>query len=268
MPTTYYSDPGVNSGEVGRPRNSAKAATPTTATSAYGAAPRDPSYTGNIQGPATPGSGWGFYWANSGRPVGNAAGGINAASNAYLDWKGTEESPLLKKQQEYSMGMLGQTPEQLRSDYYKTMENQAIRAGQAQRSQQMREAAGQAAARGMMGSGQYAGAVNAANRDANAARINALENAMAGAYSYGEQASQGRLQATAAPEAARRQSDQFNAEGLWGSQMAKYQAAADAARANAAAVGAGAERIFEFQDANGNMVNIPESMLPYYTGMS
>lgn len=230
-----------------------------TATATYGAAPRKP-YT-PLTGQATPGSGFGYYYNKSGPEMASAGGGISAAANQYLDWNKVAESDLLKKQQEYSMGLLGETPEQLRNQYFATQQNAAIRSGDKLRKQQMSEMEGRAASQGTFGGGGYLAVMNDINNQSNATRIAAQEDALAKSYDFGESASTGRLAAGAAPESARRAIDTFNAEGQWQSQQAKYQAEAEAARANASAANSGYERIFELQDELGNVVNVPESML-------
>lgn len=225
----------------------------------YGAAPRKP-YT-PLTGPATPGSGHGYYYNKSGPEMASAGGGISAAANQYLDWNKVDESPLLKKQQEYSLGLLGETPEQLRNQYFSTQQNAAIRSGDKLRQQQTQDLEGRAAAQGTFGGGGYLAALNDINNQSNATRIAAQEDAWSKAYDFGEQASTGRLAAGQPTEAARRALDTFNAEGGWQSQQAKYAAEADAARANGAAANSGYEKIYELQDEYGNVVNVPESMM-------
>jgi hypothetical protein len=247
-----YGPPGVHQQPQGAPRN------PTFSADSGGGGGGSPwqgytpGYLGETGG-AQPGSGWGYYYANSGRPTG--AGGISAAANA-LKFSEAEQTDLSKTAMERArLNIEGADPAALAAKMYQARENTALRAGQAAREQQLAENADMYAMRGMTGSGGEAGSAADIRRAASQARLSALDQAQAESMQFGEQAASGRLESGVpwqSDESGRRE---FNAAKQWEAEQMRREMQA---RAASAAAG-GYERIIEIPGFG----EVPESMIPY-----
>ena len=242
-----YGPPGVNQAPQGAP-----AAGPWQG--------YQPGYLGRTGG-AQPGTGWGYYYADTGRDTGAGALGGLAANFNY------ETTP----QSQLSMSGMGRAqklidtgdPTELGNMMYGQRENIAMRAGQAAREQQLAENADLYAMRGMTGSGGEAGAAADIRRQASQARLAALDQARAESTGWGEQAAIGRLGAGMPWEESDLGRRLQNTEWL----NRAIDRRTDLAASAAAARGAGQERIIEIPGYG----EVPESMIPYlleFSGMA
>jgi hypothetical protein len=212
----------------------------------------DPGYLGKTGG-AKPGSGWGYYYADSGRNTGAGALGGLAQSFNYNE---TGQSDLSKAGMGRAKGLIETgDPDALAAKMYKQRENIAMRAGSAARENELAENADLYAMRGMTGSGGETGAAADIRRKASQARLAALDEARAGSTQWGETAATGRLDAGMPWEGSDLGRRQQNTE--W--QNRAIDKRTDLAAAAASAAGGGQERIIEIPGYG----EVPESMIPY-----
>lgn len=237
--------PGVNRGPAGAP--AAPQAGANSPWQGY-----SPGYLGRTGG-ATPGSGWGYYYASDGRPTG--AGALsNLARN--FNYNTTDQSDLSRAGVSRATKMIEEgDPRKLTDEYYRRGENIALRAGQAARDQELADVADSYAATGMYGSGLARSAEADVRRRASQARLSALSDLSSQALAFGEQAAIGRLGAGMPWENSdlgrRMENTAIENRGI----DRRTDLAASAARA----AGSGYERILEIPGFG----EVPESMLPY-----
>src|SRR5262245_4248329 len=234
-----YGPPGVNSSPQGAPAQGPW--------QGYEA-----GYLGKTGG-AKPGSGWGYYYADTGRNTGAGALGSLAKNFNYNE---TDQSSLSKAGMGRAESLINTgDPDALANKMYKQRENIAIRAGQAARENDLAENADTYAMRGMTGSGGEIGAAADIRAKASQARLQALDQARAESTQWGETAATGRLDAGMPWENSDLGRRMSNTE--W--QNRAIDKRTDLAAAAASAAGSGQERIIEIPGYG----EVPESMMPY-----
>lgn len=218
----------------------------------------EPGYLGRTGG-AQPGSGWGYYYASSGRPT--AAGGLGRIARG-IKPRTAEQTSLSRTAMGYAENLLGRTPEQLADEAYRRRENIAVRGGRAGLEQELEEARADLASQGMLGSGFGGARLANIRRSSTQSTLDALDRARAESQQFGEQAAQGRLAGGVPWQGDEQGRRQFNAQMAWQADQQRRQMQAAAARAAAG----GYERIIEIPGFG----EVPESMVPYmmqYGGM-
>lgn len=240
-----YGPPSVNTAPAGKP--AAPAAGASSPWQGY-----EPGYLGKTGG-AQPGSGWGYYYADSGRPNGSGALGAMARDFNYNE---TGQSDLSKSGMSRAKSLIDSgDPEALAKSFYKKGENVALRAGQAARENELSEDADTWAMKGMLKGGGAAASAADIRRKASQARLAALDQLGSQALQFGEQAAVNRLGAGMPWENSDLGRRETNTE--W--QNRAIDKRTDLAAAAASAAGSGMERILEIPGFG----EIPESMLPY-----
>lgn len=226
----------------------------------------DPGYLGKTGGPKA-GTGWGYYYADTGRGGGGAGGALSSLAQNF-NYNETGQSDLSKSGMGRAQKLIDTgDPTDLANNMYRQRENVAIRAGQAARENELAENADTYAMRGMTGSGGEAGAAADIRRNASQARLQALDKARAESTVFGEQSATGRLQAGMPWESSDLGRREGNTEWQNRAIDRRTDLAAQAASANAAARAGSQERIIEVPGYG----EIPESMMPYlgmFAGMA